>query len=71
MDDFGTGYSSLLEHKKLSADCVKLDRSFIETLTHPGRLRDHMCGIDLLRCLIFQSLRKDLKHKAMSKPYAR
>ncbi|WP_159652683.1 putative bifunctional diguanylate cyclase/phosphodiesterase [Vibrio atypicus] len=30
IDDFGTGYSSLAMLKNLSADCIKLDRSFIQ-----------------------------------------
>lgn len=30
IDDFGTGYSSLSVLKNLSADCIKLDRGFIQ-----------------------------------------
>ncbi|WP_159736927.1 putative bifunctional diguanylate cyclase/phosphodiesterase [Vibrio atypicus] len=30
IDDFGTGYSSLSMLKNLSADCIKLDRTFIQ-----------------------------------------
>jgi EAL domain-containing protein (putative c-di-GMP-specific phosphodiesterase class I) len=40
IDDFGTGYSNLFRLKEMPIDCLKIDRSFLNTCGVDGRMKD-------------------------------
>lgn len=58
LDDFGTGYSSLNYLKKFPIDIIKLDRSFVNSITEDG--------VDTLLIKNILKLADDLKYKVIA-----
>ncbi|WP_368272305.1 EAL domain-containing protein, partial [Enterocloster lavalensis] len=70
MDDFGTGYSSLYSLKNISADVVKIDRSFVTGITEVGfnatliRSVAQLCGqVDMRVCV--EGVETEAEHSAV------
>jgi diguanylate cyclase (GGDEF)-like protein/PAS domain S-box-containing protein len=63
IDDFGTGYSSLTYLRLFPVDTLKVDRSFIDSITEQGRTPAIVRGLlDLGRTLGLQTLAEGIEH---------
>jgi EAL domain-containing protein (putative c-di-GMP-specific phosphodiesterase class I) len=57
VDDFGTGYSSLSYLRRFPVDILKIDRSFIDTITERGKIPAIVRGLlDLGRTLQLETV---------------
>jgi diguanylate cyclase (GGDEF)-like protein/PAS domain S-box-containing protein len=62
IDDFGTGYSSLSYLRQFPVDILKIDRSFIETITDRGELPPIVRGmLDLSRTLQLETVAEGIE----------
>ncbi|WP_019568962.1 bifunctional diguanylate cyclase/phosphodiesterase [Thioalkalivibrio sp. ALMg13-2] len=65
LDDFGTGYSSLSHIKDLPLDTLKIDKSFIDDLTHDSRSAQLVDGIiHIAHGLGLQVVAEGVEHEA-------
>jgi diguanylate cyclase (GGDEF)-like protein len=63
IDDFGTGYSSLTYLRLFPVDTLKVDRSFIDSITEAGRTPAIVRGLlDLGRTLGLQTVAEGIEH---------
>lgn len=63
IDDFGTGYSSLSYLRHFPIDILKIDRSFINTITERGQVPAIVRGLlDLGRTLRLQTVAEGVEH---------
>jgi EAL domain-containing protein (putative c-di-GMP-specific phosphodiesterase class I) len=62
IDDFGTGYSSLSYLRQFPVDILKIDRSFIDTITDGGELPPLVRGmLDLSRALHLETVAEGIE----------
>jgi diguanylate cyclase (GGDEF)-like protein len=63
IDDFGTGYSSLSYLRQFPVDILKIDQSFIRTITEPGEMPAIVHGMfDLGRTLQLETVAEGVEH---------
>lgn len=68
LDDFGTGYSSLSHIKNLPLDTLKIDKSFIDELTHDTRSANLVDGIiHIAHNLGLKIVAEGVEHEAQRK----
>jgi EAL domain-containing protein (putative c-di-GMP-specific phosphodiesterase class I) len=62
IDDFGTGYSSLSYLRQFPVDLLKIDRSFVSTITEPDRIPPIVRGLlDLGRTLELETIAEGIE----------
>lgn len=72
IDDFGTGYSSLARERELEVDCLKVDRFFIEKLSHISEDRSITSDIismahKLGHCVIAEGVEEETQLQYLTK----
>jgi diguanylate cyclase (GGDEF)-like protein/PAS domain S-box-containing protein len=62
IDDFGTGYSSLSYLRQFPVDILKIDRSFIDTISEPGKVPAIIRGLlELSRTLGLETVAEGIE----------
>jgi EAL domain-containing protein (putative c-di-GMP-specific phosphodiesterase class I) len=71
LDDFGTGYSSLYHLRELRFDKIKIDRSFVTSMTDdPGRAKIVLSVLALAKSLGMPTIAEGIEHLQTMKELA-